>query len=119
MVKLCAIKTNKKNTVHCIAKAYATPFKNHSYPLYTSPKDPFPISSKEVNLDPAASANPAASAILLRSNHYQGPHNRPSQQALSKECDNEEQIPTPKTDIHFPFTTSDKSRNPKLRFSKS
>lgn len=41
--------------------------KSCTYPLYTSPNDPCPISSNELNLAPAASARPAMSAIL-RSN---------------------------------------------------
>ncbi|MFS7980491.1 hypothetical protein Hanom_Chr10g00940061 [Helianthus anomalus] len=35
-----------------------------NYPLYTSPKDPLPMSSKSLNRDPAASMIAAASAIF-------------------------------------------------------
>lgn len=40
-------------------------YKCRTYALYTSPKDPFPISSRELNLDPAASARPAVSSISM------------------------------------------------------
>lgn len=45
------------------AKLYT--IQTRTYPLYTSPNDPLPISSNELNLDPAASIKPAASSILM------------------------------------------------------
>jgi len=47
-----------------LCRAHETSSKTNTYPLYTSPNDPCPISSNEVNLVPVASTRPARSSIF-------------------------------------------------------